>query len=241
MGGISNIHQDGPMNPDISDSNIFHEAGKDFYYLLNRGFPRKAALELVGNRYDLTFDQRHLLHRGVFSRRDAALRRKRRVLPEKMRGNPLAIDGHNVLITIEAALSGRPLVFSNDGFIRDISGLSGAFKQTKTTADALNLVMDLLNKTSPCHTLFLLDSPISSSGLLAREVRRQLLARNLPGDAIAMRVPENLLVGFDGIVATSDTAILDQSPKVFDLAGYLIRKQILKRNLIRIPRFVPFH
>ncbi len=43
------------------------EAAEDFRYLLNRGYPRKATLELVGNRYGLTFDERHLLHRGVFS------------------------------------------------------------------------------------------------------------------------------------------------------------------------------
>jgi len=43
------------------------KAAKDFRYLLNRGYPRKASLELVGNRYELTFDERHLLHRFKIS------------------------------------------------------------------------------------------------------------------------------------------------------------------------------
>ncbi|RPJ04542.1 MAG: DUF434 domain-containing protein, partial [Deltaproteobacteria bacterium] len=47
------------------------KAAEDFHYLLNRGYPRKAALELVGNRYCLVYDQRHLLHRGVFSEEEA--------------------------------------------------------------------------------------------------------------------------------------------------------------------------
>ncbi|MGZ3514587.1 MAG: DUF434 domain-containing protein, partial [Thermodesulfobacteriota bacterium] len=55
------------------------KAARDFRFLLNRGYPRKAALELVGNRYGLTSDERHLLHRGVFSDSDSESRRKKKV------------------------------------------------------------------------------------------------------------------------------------------------------------------
>src|SRR4030043_1200489 len=87
------------------------KAAGDFRYLLNRRYPRKAALELVGNRYGLTFDERHLLHRGVFPISDSESRRKKRISIEVVRNKDLAIDGHNILITIEAGLSGRLLFF----------------------------------------------------------------------------------------------------------------------------------
>src|SRR4030042_605956 len=185
------------------------KAAEDFRYLLNRAYPRKAALELVGNRYQLTSDQRHLLHRGVFSDMDSKGRRKKKISPNQIRGYGFVIDGHNVLITIEAGLSGRPLVLGDDGFIRDISGLSGNFQKTEMTVQALELLLNVLKRAKPRQTLFLFDSPISRSGELALEVRGRMQKESLPGDAMAVRVPEKILIGLPGTVATSDTVIID--------------------------------
>ena len=201
-------------------------ASEDFRYLLNRRYPRKAALELVGNRYDLTFDERHLLHRGVFSSTDSQARRKKRIPIKEIRNKDLAIDGHNVLITIEAGLSGRPLILGDDGYVRDISGVSGSFKKTKKTEEAIQSIITVLKKWKPRQTLFLLDAPISMSGRLAEEIRDRLKRENLLGDAMAVKVPEKILIGFPGIVATSDTDIIDRSKKVLDLAGYVITQRI---------------
>ncbi len=217
----------------ISNFRNLQKAAEDFHYLLDRRYPRKAALELVGNRYGLTSDERHLLHRGVFSRIDSQARRKKRISIEEIRNKDLAIDGHNVLITIEAALSGRPLVLADDGFIRDISGLSGSFKKTERTEEALQLIIKVLKKWKPRKTLFLLDAPISMSGQLAEEIRDLLKQVNLSGDCKAVKVPEKILIGFPGIVATSDTAIINPSRKVFDLAGHIITKRIRLKSLLQ--------
>jgi hypothetical protein len=153
---------------------------------------------------------------------DSEVRRKKKISPNQTRGYDLAIDGHNVLITVEAGLSGRPLILGDDGFIRDISGLSGNFQKTARTAEALQLILGLLKRVKPRKTLFLFDSPISRSGELAQEVRSSLRREKLPGDAMAVRIPERILIGFPGRVATSDTAIIDRSEKVVDLAGDII-------------------
>ena len=214
-------------------SNNLQRASEDFRYLLNWGYPRKAALELVGNRYQLNADQRHLLHRGVFSDRDSASRLKKKISIKKIRNKDLVIDGYNVLITVEAGLSGRPLVLGDDGFIRDISGLSGNFRKTEGTENALRLVLDLLKRIKPLRTFFLFDSPISRSGELAQEVRDRLKKEKLPGDAMAVRVPEKILIGFPGMIATSDTAIIDRSKRVVDLAGHIISRKIKLGSLVR--------
>jgi len=212
------------------------KAARDFRFLLNRGYPRKAALELVGNRYRLTSDERHLLHRGVFSNSDSESRRKKKVFIGEVRNKDLVIDGHNVLITVEAGISGRPLVVGDDGFIRDISGLSGGFKQTETTEKAIQFIIRAIKKIRPSQTLFLLDAPISKSGELAEAVRNYLKKEDIPGDAVALRVPERILIGFPGAVATSDTAIIDKSKKVLDLAGHVLRENIELESLIRLNR-----
>ncbi len=217
----------------ILKSKNLQKASEDFRYLLNRAYPRRAALELVGNRYQLTSDQRHLLHRGIFSDVDAKSRQKKKISPHQVRGYDLVIDGYNVLITIEAGLLGRPLVLGDDGFIRDISGLSGNFRKTEGTEKALRLVLDVLKRLKPLRTFFLFDSPISRSGELAQEVRNRLKNEKLPGDAMAVRVPEKILIGFPGMIATSDTAIIDRSKRVVDLAGYIISRKIKLASLIR--------
>ena len=221
---------------DILKFKDLQKAAEDFRYLLNRGYPRKVTLELVGNRYGLTFDQRHLLHRGVFSWTDSQARRKKKITIQEIRNEDLAIDGHNVLITTEAGLSGRPLILGDDGFIRDISGLSGSFKKTETTENAIQLIINVLKKMKPRQTLFLFDAPISMSGKLAQEVRGLLKRENLSGDAIAVKVPEKILIGFPGVIATSDTAIIDRSKKILDLAGYILRKKTKLESLFQLKR-----
>jgi hypothetical protein len=210
------------------------KAAVDFRYLLNRGYPRKAALEIVGNRYALTFDERHLLHRGVFSDADSKARRKKIISTKGIRSKDLAIDGHNVLITVEAGLSGRPLILADDGFIRDISGVSGGFKKTEVTEKAIRLIVTSLKGWRPRHALFLFDAPISKSGILAQELRALLKKEGLPGDALAVNVPETTLIGFQGVIATSDTAIIDRSKRAVDLAGNIIRTKIASMSLIRL-------
>ncbi|MGZ3538165.1 MAG: DUF434 domain-containing protein [Thermodesulfobacteriota bacterium] len=212
------------------------KAARDFRFLLNRGYPRKAALELVGNRYGLTSDERHLLHRGVFSDSDSESRRKKKVFLGDVLNQDLVIDGHNVLITIEAGISGRPLILGDDGFIRDISGVSGNFKKTETTEKAIQFIIRAIKKMRPTQTLFLLDAPISKSGELAEAVRNYLKKEGISGDAMALRVPERILIGFPGVVATSDTAIINRSKKVLDLAGHVLRKSIELESLIRLNR-----
>ena len=211
---------------------VLQKSAEDFRYLLNQGYPRKPCLELVGNRYQLTSDERHLLHRGVFSFKDSETRRRKILSLNEIRNRDLVIDGYNVLITIEAGLSGRPLILGDDGFIRDISGVSGSFKKTGATEKALQLILNRLRRMNPRKTLFLFDAPISRSGILAMEVRNRLKKKGLRGDAMAVPVPEKMLIGFRGIIASSDTAIIDQSKKVIDLAGEILRRENLLKPLI---------
>ncbi len=220
------------VTAEMLQSKDLWEAAHDFRYLLNRGYPRKPSLEMVGNRYQLTYDQRHLLHRGIFSESDSKSRREKKIPVRRIHNKDLAIDGYNVLITIEAGLSHRPLVFGDDGFIRDISGLSGNFLKTAATEQALELIFDVLKETKPRHTLFLFDAPISRSGKLAEEIRIRLQRVGISGDAQAIKVPEQILIGFPGCVATSDTAIIDQSREVVDLAGFILKQRTRCKSIL---------
>jgi hypothetical protein len=202
------------------------EAAEDLRFLLDRGYPRDASLQLVGNRYNLSQEYRHLLRRGVFSHSLAEERNAKRVSVAELKGTGLAIDGHNCIITLESALKGKTVLLADDGFIRDISGVSGGYKETKETNKALELIMNLIAEAETAETRFLLDAPISGSGDLAARIRGMMQERGIPGDASAHKVPETIMAHYEGIIASSDTAVIDQAEQVFDLAGYLIREKV---------------
>jgi hypothetical protein len=211
-----------PMN--LTDE--LWEAAEDLRLLLNRGYPRDASLQLVGNRYNLDRDCRHLLRRGVFPESVAEGRMNKLVSVQGLRGKDLAIDGYNCVITLESALKGKAILLADDAFIRDISGVSGGYRQSQKTGEALGLIMDLLKETGPGEVLFLFDSPISGSGELAARVRGLIRERGIQGDASAVKVPERIMASYQGICASSDAAVIDQAAQVFDLAGYLIQEQL---------------
>ncbi|MGQ9775953.1 MAG: DUF434 domain-containing protein [Thermodesulfobacteriota bacterium] len=224
----------------ILETKILNKAARDFRYLLNRGYPRKLTLELVGNRYALTSEERNLLHRGIFSDPEAKARKKKKISLNKIRNKDLAIDGYNVIITIEAALSGRPLVLGDDGFIRDISSLSSRFKKTELTEKAIQLILQSLKKEKPCYTLLLFDAPISKSGLMAKEIRELLKKENIYGDAQVHPYPERVLNEWLGVVATSDTAIIHLVKEVVDLAGDILKKGGYLKSLIKFKSSLSF-
>src|ERR1043165_341306 len=98
---------------------LLAEGAEDLRYLLGRGYPMRSALTLIGDHLQLFKRQRQFLFRCVTSIRQAEQIRAHAISPEHARGRVLLVDGYNVLITIETAIDGGPLVRCDDGFLRD--------------------------------------------------------------------------------------------------------------------------
>jgi hypothetical protein len=201
------------------------KAAADFRYLLARGYPRKNALGLVGNRYGLDDTARRLLHRGVFAPEMAAARRAKLRRLSDLPGHPLALDGHNVLITLECAARGLPLVAADDGWVRDVGEVSRAFRPSPATDRVLTLLAGYLADQAPGPVEVFYDAPLSRSGEVARRTREIFASRGITVRAAAVPVPERELAAFPGAVATSDTALIDAHETLVDLAGEIIRRQ----------------
>jgi hypothetical protein len=207
-------------------------AAVDFLYLLDRSYPRAASRQLVGNRYNLDRQHRDCLHRGVFAREEADQRRTRLVSEEQIVNAKLLVDGHNVIITTESGLAGRPLIAANDGIIRDVAGISHRYRISSLTDRAIDHLFRILRENSPREIQFFLDAPIRQSGELAALLRTELDRCNLPGTAKAVKVPEKYLIGTESIVASSDSAILDEVQQGFDLAAAAINSLEVPVELI---------
>ena len=201
---------------------FLHQAACDFFILQNRKYPRRSSLELVGNRYQLSYLQRQLLHRGVFDQSRALARRAKRCLGSAWQASRLMVDGHNVQITVESAILERPLLLANDGALRDLAGQSSRFRITQTSEVALRAILRFLSEFPPCEVLFLFDAPMKHSGWLAEQYRQQLKEYGMVGDARTVAVPEREFRYDRSVIASSDQAVLDASHGWLDLARRVI-------------------
>jgi hypothetical protein len=198
------------------------QAAADARYLLSRGYPRERVLRVVGDRWELDAERRHLVRRGVFAPDQAGARKDRLLGLDHCQGRAVGIDGHNVLITLETALGGGRLILADDGVIRDIAGRGSNHRPGPATEEAARLVLKTLNKARAASVHFFLDAPLSKSGELAAALRGMLAQAGLKGDAQAVAVPERRLHEHQGPVATSDSVLIDQVAEPMDLAGIIV-------------------
>jgi len=201
---------------------LLYQAAIDFFFLLNKSYPRKAALDLAGNRHDLTAMERMLLSRGLFGQQEALGRLKKREMGSGWQRELLVVDGHNVQITIESHIEGRLLLKANDGALRDLAGLSSRYSMTETSDMVVDMVFRFFEIFRPDKVLFLFDEPMSRSGELAAIYRERLFKTKISGEARAVPVPEREFPYEACVSAGSDRAVIDCSVRWMDLACRVI-------------------
>ncbi len=203
----------------------------DLEWLLNRGYPKKSSLVFVGNHYQLSAWERNILFRSIFPRVEALDAKRKKVRARDLKGQPLGIDGFNVLITLENALSGELLIRGNDGFIRDTAGVFRRWRRSEKTLQALEMVLGVLKRYEVKRAIFVLDAPFSGSRELAGIINQNLQKMALSGEAILQKQVETWLSKFSDIVATSDSRLIRQVKKAFDLTGHLTHYTLKIRAL----------
>ncbi|MBF0508765.1 MAG: DUF434 domain-containing protein [Deltaproteobacteria bacterium] len=215
---------------------VLLRAAEDFRYLLAHGYPRAASLTLVGNRYNLDAAGRHVLHRGVYDPAEAEARKNKLLPPDRIKDRILAVDGHNVVITLESALTGVTLIWADDGLIRDIAGVRGGHTLTPVTEQAVSLLAEAVHSIQPGEILAYFDAPISHSGVLAAMTQERLARLGIRHTSIAVKAPDDEIAAQkEAIAATSDSHLADRVTLLFDLAAHIIftRLRPLPRSLIR--------
>jgi len=211
------------------------EAVQDLLYLLEKGYPRKSAIALVGNRYRLSGNERMVLYRGVFTRGECESRTRKRVDRNQEFTTSCVVDGYNVFITIESYLRGRVVFRALDGFTRDISGVYGNYTFGARTEQATDLLIRcLLGLTQNIsHFLFFLDEPVSRSGEFARFLREALKNADIPSAVEVVRSPDTLIGEYHArdLIATSDTVLIDRVERCTDFPGMVLSSVMGKEVL----------
>jgi len=204
---------------------VRREAVEDLRYLLSRGYGRISAVKFVGDKYVLDKSQRLLLYRGVYPPEAASAHQSKMVGLADLSQSALSVDGFNVLWTVDGALKGRPLFLCDDGFVRDISAIHGSVTEGDLSKP-LDLIIVALKDLNPKSAYFVFDRLISRSGEISREVRRLLSSASLKGGASTAASADFEVLRRGEIVATSDSVMIEKASCVFDLAAYIITRQL---------------
>lgn len=159
------------------------------------------------------------LLRSTCTQQQMDQRRRKELLPSEISGRTVLLDGYNILITLEAALSGAAIFIGQDSNIRDLSGLHGTWRKVSETIPAIDLTAKTLKKLNPQNVLWLLDRPVSNSGRLKAILEDYFEQKNLNWQVEIHQNPDQILRQTPEPIATSDSAVLDECSCWFNLTG----------------------
>lgn len=222
-----------PRGPHSGDADLFaphqlprlRQAVGELSWLLERRYSPGAALELVGDHHQLTKRQRDAVRRCACGPSARRQRRAQAVKVGGLRGQRLAIDGFNVLITVESGLAGAPILLGCDGAYRDLSSVHGSYRRASTTAAAVEALGSVLMGAAPAQVVWYLDRPVSNSGRVRARLQEAARLRGVSWQVEVVMSPDRCLASFAGVVATSDSGILDRGVRWVDLPAAALAAQ----------------
>ena len=201
----------------------FRQAIQDYFGLLEKRYPQKAILRLVGDRYKLSRTERNILYRGVASREESLRRKEKLIPPDHMNNQTLHIDALNQLYPVAAYLNGDPVFLSTDGLLRDAAAVHGTGWLNKHLDRAMSLTDDLITKSNIEEVHYFVDEKVNHSHEVASKIR-QLSSQDITTQInLSRQVDQKLRNMESGIIATSDSQVIDRSQvPVFDLARHVL-------------------
>ena len=201
-------------------------AVSELSWLLSRDYKLTSSLKLVGDRHGLRERQRLAVSRAACSTQNGQRRKSHRVEVEQLRNQPVIVDGFNLIITIEAALSKGPLFVGVDECIRDLSSVHGSYRSVEETDKAISMIGNALQRLEPSSVLWLLDRPVSNSGRLAAKIADFALRSDCPWEVQVLFNPDAAIIASPAVAITSDASILDQVERWADLKSYLVAREV---------------
>jgi hypothetical protein len=204
----------------------------DFSLLLTMDYADKSALKLVGDKFLLTQRQRLAVMRSACSDQQLESRKKRCVSLDNLKDQSIAIDGYNVLITVEAAMSGGIIFRGRDGCFRDLASIHGTYRKVDETIPAIQLIGKFIQDTGIARALWLLDRPVSNSGRLKKLIGELAKENDWNWEIELVLNPDAELKKTDAFVASSDSVVLDECRKWVNLAAEIIKEKLASSNVI---------
>lgn len=209
---------------------IIKRAQSDIFMLLERGYSIKNASTFVGNHYLLSERQRLSIVRATSTSKDIE-KRKNKLINSDFEGKQIYIDGLNLIITLEVALSDSLVLKCMDGTIRDLAGLRGTYKLIDKTDIAIKLIGEKLAIMKVAKVTFYLDSPVSNTGRLKQRIFEILSVYPYEVN-VELVYNADVILETKGYVITSDAIILNKCESWINLAYDITCEKLHKLKCI---------
>jgi hypothetical protein len=213
----------------IESSSRIVEAARDYKYLLNRGYPASSSLNIVVTRYRMSRVERSLLLRCVHRDEYVAKVLRSVVSRDTISGSNLLIDLLNVSTTLIAFLEGECLYKCDDGIIRDLGGSRYWRGRRERALEAIDLIRDHLIAVKPVKIYLVLDRLAPMSGEILKNAEKIFRESGFNVEGILADKADKKIIELSrgledliGVVATSDSLILEKADQIYDLAGEII-------------------
>lgn len=208
-------------------------AQEEIVWLLDRNYKMQSIIELVSNKNQFSKKQKMALVRSTTSTEKVKLRNNKKLKSEEINGETVHIDGFNIIITLEVAISNSSLFLGNDGVIRDLAGLRGTYKIVDKTYEAIRLLGEELDQKKVKKAIFYLDQPVSNSGKLKKLIDEMSQEWKCHVEVEIVRNPDVILMKLENIIS-ADEVILDNCISWYNINREIIDKHIKEKTLIDI-------
>lgn len=207
-------------------------AAQEVGYLVNRGYDIKPASTFVGNHYMLSERQRMALAR-IISPDGMIAKRLESEIPKSEPPAQVLIDGFNLIVTLEVALSGSLLIEGMDGTFRDLAGLRGTYRIVDKTELAVDAMLRYMDQAGIRRARIFLDQPVSNSGRLRQLIRERSAGYKIQAEAELRPDVDRSLYGCEAVV-TSDAIILNNCASWFNMGRWIIEALVPEAWVYRL-------
>jgi hypothetical protein len=227
-------HHQSHRGPAPKDTRLFapkqipplRAATHDLCWLLDHGYAPRSAIQLVGNRYNLTERQRMAVSRCSCAIDAVKHRAQNCIEPNQLRGRELWIDGYNVITILESALGGGVVLLARDGCYRDIGGIHRRYRKVDETVPVLKMIGETVVAWGVTCCRWWLDKPVSNSGRLKTLIQETAANSGWNMTAELVFSPDHVLANSAEVVASSDGIILDRCRQWVNLVRAIIFERI---------------
>jgi hypothetical protein len=196
-------------------------AAEEVAWLTGRGYPLATVSDFVAAHHQLSDDQQSALARGTCSEPQYRRRAARELEAEDIARRPLAIDAIDTVATLEAALTGRPVLQTLDGTVRAFGIDRTTYAPGDTADNAIDRVLGTVKELRPSVLRFFIDEGAPGAAVLQAKLEARAKAQKAKIEIILVpAAPAKLRK--EKQVATGDADTLDACAAWFNLVGRAI-------------------
>jgi hypothetical protein len=210
-------------------------AQEEVAWLLDRGYDIDPVMNFIGGHYQFSQRQRIALKRATGSKIDCEKRKASLLHYSEAKDKAIYIDGFNLIINLEVALSGGILIIGNDGTMRDLAGLRGTYSIIDKTEKAIELIGEEFKELNVAYAKFFLDAPVSNSGRLKSRILEHAEGWDFDVEVELVPNADPILWEMERVV-TSDSEILNNCVSWFNMSRKIVFDYIKDARIVNLSR-----